>query len=151
MKGRIDMTKVREGDFDPLPPAIYLVEITECAETETKTNKDPMIVITMEIVSGLQKNRKIWDNIIFPQEDSPAMGILFRTKGFLRAINEPCEGLIEYDTSRWIGKKVQVKTSQRTYNGRIKTDIISYISVTDILPEIANKTNWDEEEESPAL
>jgi hypothetical protein len=145
------MTNVREGDFDPLPPATYLVEITECAEKETKKNKDPMISVTMEIISGLQKNRKIWDNIIFPTEDSPAKGILFRTKAFLRAINEPCEGVVLYDTGNWIGKKVQVKTSQRSYNNKIQTDILAYISVVDTIPNpSAENTRWDEEE-SPAL
>jgi len=142
MKGRFNEKGVPDyGTFDTLPEGTYLVEITECADKETKSYQDPMVNVCMKIKIGDHAERKVWDNIIFPLENSPAKGILPRTKMFLKAIKEPSLGdEIVFNSDNWIGKTVNIKTVNEVYNGKERTRVAEYI---------IEKTDWSGEEESP--
>ncbi len=142
MKGKVNMSGFPDfNSFDVLPEGTYLVEIVECADKVTKSYGDPMVNICMKIKLGEYEGRKIWDNIIFPVEDSPAKGILSRTKMFLKSIQEPCLGdEIAFNSDNWVGKTINIKTTNETYNGKERTKVAEYV---------VEKTDWKEEEESP--
>jgi hypothetical protein len=133
MRGQANSTGVKpaDGTFELLPNGEYLFEIDSMKETETR-HGDPMASIALKIAQGEYKGRFVYDNIVIPREGSPSFKIMGRTKHFLHCIAEPYEDLFEYDTARWLFKRVKavVKTETQTegqYAGRSRNVIASYI------------------------
>lgn len=110
MRGRTNMTGIQEsgdGNFPAIPAGSYTMRI-ERIKDKTTANGDPMVSIGLVVASGQYKGRYVWDNIVIPLANSPAIKILGRTKHFLHCIGEPYEGEIEYDSERWMDRIVQV-------------------------------------------
>jgi hypothetical protein len=125
MRGTIDFTGVDESGFPLLPEGVYTFKVSEVAE-KTSKNNDPMVMLTLETVVGNERFL-VWDYILFPSNDSPAVKAKGRTKLFLKCINEPCGELVNYDTDNWIGKTVKARTYHDMYNGDKKAKIKLYI------------------------
>jgi hypothetical protein len=120
MRGKADMNGVQEGGkFERIPDGDYYSRITEVKDKVT-ANGDPMASITLTITEGKFEGRKMWDNIIFPHSESPAIKILGRSKHFLHAIGEPYEGAIEYDTDNWKFKDVIINVGFEPAKGEYK-------------------------------
>jgi hypothetical protein len=135
------------GGFEVLPEGEYVFEIIEIGEKETK-NLDPMAMLVLKVSEGEYQGRKVWDNIVIPNEGSPSFKIMGRTKHFWHCIGEPYEGDVEWNTGNWLHKKVRAKVKHETqtqgkYAGQLKATIESYI-----FDESLNQIAWDD---APAL
>jgi hypothetical protein len=131
MKGTTNMKDIKEsGSFVLAPEGTYEVEIAEIRDGES-ANGDPMITIKLVITSGEYQDSWVWDNILIPHLDSPAVKILGRTKHFLHCINEPYEGEeVEYDSDRWLWKKCKIRIAHEApneYHKRPKAVVAEYI------------------------
>jgi len=116
MKGTANMTGVSEGGFPVLPINEYLVEIADKQDKTTRDNKDPIVSVKLVVVNGEFAGRWIWDNVVIPNPDSPAIKILGRSKHFLHCIGEPYENEIEWDSDRWIGRRCRIIVSHEPEN-----------------------------------
>jgi len=118
----------QEGFSSILPEDDYMLEIVSIEDGYTKKNNDYMANVTFRVIDeGKYYNSLIWDNIIFPEPDSPANKIIGRTKRFLHSINEPYAGDFDVDTDNWIGKTVKVHTGIDEWDGKKKTTIAKYL------------------------
>jgi len=127
MKYSTNMQDVEEGgNFELLPEGSYIFSIDQVEDKVTK-NGDPMVSITLVVAKGDHAGRKVWDNIIFPELNSPAIRIKGRTKHFLHCINEPFEGKIEGNSDMWIGKAVSVIIFHDKYEGKTRAKVAEYI------------------------
>jgi hypothetical protein len=98
--------------FAPIPDDFYDFQITGVKEKLTKNN-DPMVSVTLEIISPLHTGRLIWHNVTFPKVD-PVTGKPPKWAGmsvhFLKTIGEPWEGDYIVTPEAWIGKQFKAKT-----------------------------------------
>lgn len=127
MRYKANTTGISEqGVFEPIPSGTYTVKITNKSDKTTQ-NGDPMVNIELTIQgSGDYAGRKVWDNIVIPQEGSPAIKILGRTKHFLHCIGEPYEGDIEIDSDAWLDKVITIVVGMDTYKGKKKNIVADY-------------------------
>ena len=137
MKGRTNMTGVEEGGaaIKVLPQGEYVVEVVEAKDGLTK-NDDPMISLKLVVDRGEFKGQWLWDNIIIPNEGSPAEKIKGRSKHFLHCIGEEYEGEFNWDNSRWVGKKVTVEVDHEPandYHKYTKPIVAKYILDEDLI------------------
>jgi len=131
MKGRVNMKDVREqGTFELVGEGEHQAMIQEIRDQYSKENKDPMTSIKLRILGGPSEGLWVWDNILIPNEGSPAMKIMGRTKHFLHCIGEPHEGEIEWNSERWINKTVKIKVTHEpanSYHRFVKAIVTQYI------------------------
>lgn len=145
MRGRTNTSGIEENSgYKLLPEGDYHFEIDEIAE-KTTSNQDPMAMITLKVIEGIFKNCNVWDNIVIPAPNSPAIKIMGRTKFFWHCIGEPYEGDVSWDTSRWLHKRVWATVKHEVqkegkYAGKSKAVIANYILNE---PAFAEQTNSD--------
>lgn len=113
------------GKYPPIPDDFYEFKITDVKEKETK-NGDPMVNITLEVVSAQHTGRLIFHNVTFPKID-PATGKRPDWAGmsihFLKTIDEPWEKDFIVTPDAWIGKQFRAKTKTTEYQGKKKNEI----------------------------
>lgn len=135
MKGQVNMNGVQEspnaGEFILIPEGEYLMKIIQVKDKETESG-DPMVSIRFTPVdSEFQERAFVWDNIVIPMPNSPAIKILGRTKHFLHCIGEPYEGdFVTYDSENWLYKTCVVKVKHELPNKHhknIKAVVDGYI------------------------
>lgn len=143
MKGQlIDMRDVEDKPtFEICPKGEHIFEVVQKVDSTTK-NGDPMVSLTLEVYSGPHKGKKVWDNIILStNSNSPAFGIRWRAKMFLKAIGENHEGdTFEWDSERWvfqrcIGQVVHEIQKEGKYKDQPKAVIKLYLPLS-ALPEL---------------
>lgn len=135
MKGICNMSKVKEQGVYVLPDeGEYDIEITTTKDKQTSSGDD-MVSIVLTITSGNFEGAYVWDNIVIPHLDSPAVKILGRTKHFLHCIGEPYDGEeVEWDSENWLYKKCRIKIDHEAPNEHHKNTrgiVESYILVED--------------------
>lgn len=123
-----------QEDYQLLPDGQYMFEISEVqdktpnGEDKVSSNGDPMPNICLRCIEeGEYENSKVWDNILIPDEDSPAYKIIGRTKRFLHAIGEPYQGNFDVDTDDWINKTVEAKIGRGKGDYSNKNIVLRYI------------------------
>lgn len=62
-----------------LPPGKYLAQIVESEMKDTKGGSGQMLSLTMEILEGPEKGRKIWDNLNLKNPNQQTVEIAQRT------------------------------------------------------------------------
>lgn len=164
MKGKSssNMPEGTDTGYALLPVGEYLAQITDYEDRETKSNHDPMVFITLEVLMGDYKGKKLFDNIIFPADNSPAIKIRGKTCHFLHCIGEPHEGDFEWNSEVWIGRQVRATVVHQSYydkEGKPKTsakieqyilddslNTAAYIKATGSKPDAFAGSHWEEEE-----
>lgn len=149
MRGRSNTAGVKESDgsFELLPEGEYLFEISEVGESTTQ-NDDPMAKLVLVVKEeGQYKGKKVWENIVIPNEGSKAWKIMGRTKFFLHCIGEPFEGEFDWDTSRWLYRTVSAMVrhevqEQGKYAGKKKAVIETYLLDTAVQQTNAADDPW---------
>lgn len=108
----------------------YLFEIIEIfKETKTK-HDDPMIIIKLECIGGIdnpEEYNHIYDNIVIPSPDSDGFNISGRTKRFLHAIDEPYQGNFLWDSDNWLTKKCLAKIKNEIWEDKKRNKIAGYL------------------------
>lgn len=120
MKGNCDMSNVPD-QFELLPEAEYEVVLMNYTDQKTKDNSD-LINVEFEITEGDFRGRKLWDNFVIKEN------ALWRLKMFLKALDLPHKGQINFDSDDWINKPLKVKVYHDEYNGKKRSKISDYLS-----------------------
>ena len=140
MRGTTDMTGVKENSgFELLPEGTYIFNI-EDVEDKITQNGDPMILVTYCVAVGDHAGRRTWDNIIFPELNSPAIKIKGRTMHFLHCIDEPYQDKINWNSEMWKGKAVSIRIYHEEYNGKIRAKVAEYILDEESQEVVDNQT-----------
>lgn len=125
-------TEPATGDFDPIEPGQYFLTVVDFTLKSTK-NGDPMLNVQFEISPGQKfEGRMIWDNIIFPYPDSPAIKILGRSCSFLKCLGEPYKGDFTPNPDNWIAKVCRADIATESYQNKhgetkLKNAVKAYI------------------------
>lgn len=75
-----DATQVEpQGDYTPIPPGEYKVQITSSEMVETKAGSGHMLKLEVEIIEGDQAGRKLFDRLNLDNPNAQAVEIAQRT------------------------------------------------------------------------
>lgn len=119
-----DATTVEVQDFEALPAGTYEVVITDSEMRNTKAQNGEMLVLTMDIISGDFKGRKVWDRLNLVNQNPQAVEIATRTLATIcRAI-----GVMQIsETSELHDKPLLVNLARRTTpDGSIVNEVRGY-------------------------
>lgn len=89
-------TVAPRGDLDPIPQGKYIVAIIESEWAATKKGDGHMVKLTLEVLEGEYKGRRVWDNLNLANPNQQAVEIAQRT---LSSICHACGVLRVKDTS----------------------------------------------------
>jgi hypothetical protein len=70
-----------QPSFEPVPQDTYTLMITDSDMVQTKNGNGQMLKLTMQIVDGAHKGRKIWDNLNLINSSTTAVEIAQRNLG----------------------------------------------------------------------
>ena len=96
---------------EPLDEGVYDLTIAKIEETTSSTG-NPMLKVEYD-VSGVEGNRKLWDNYVLIDK------CLWKVKELFDALGIDTSELVEMDVSELLGMQVKAKVIQETYNGDI--------------------------------
>lgn len=118
---RVNFTDVQSTNYEALPKGWYSVKVTDGELRESGPNsKNPgseYINWELTIQEGEFADRKVWTNTsLLPQA-------LFALKGLMEAAGIDASSEIDFEIDHLIGKDVQVRLSQRTYEGEVQNDV----------------------------
>jgi hypothetical protein len=120
MRGNANSTGAdTNNEFNLASKGVHAAVIVEVGEKTTK-NGDPMAVVKLQIVDGLDANAIVYDNVVIPKVGSPSFGIMRRTMEFLKTIGEPHEGEFEYNTENWLNHAVKITVEHEAPNAHHK-------------------------------
>lgn len=78
--GTFDATQVEpQGDYTPIPPGDYKVQVIASEMKETSNHNGHMLVLEMEIIEGDQGGRKLFDRLNLDNPNAQAVEIAQRT------------------------------------------------------------------------
>lgn len=78
--GTFDASQVEpQGDFTPVPPGEYKVQIISSEMVETSAKTGHMLKLELEIIEGDQAGRKLYDRLNLDNPNSQAVEIAQRT------------------------------------------------------------------------
>lgn len=100
----VDFTNTE--DFEPMPVALYEIEIKEVQLKTSKTKGEPMLGIKMEVIAGEYAGRSIFTNLMLAGR---GLGI---TKQAFKALQIPGG---ELDTDDLLGATCTVRLTQNVY------------------------------------
>lgn len=80
LNGTFDATTVEPAQtFDVIPPGDYLVQIIESEMRTTKAGDGQMLALTLEVLEGPSKGRRLWDRLNLVNNNAQAQEIAQRT------------------------------------------------------------------------
>ena len=120
MRGNLNLNGVEEqGMFTILPEGEYVVRVGEVRD-KYSSKGDGYVAVKFTVMEGEHTGSPVWDNINFV----PA--ILGRTKHFLHTIDQPYEGVIEYDSENWIDRELRITIKHEEYQGKMKMRVVKH-------------------------
>lgn len=96
---------------EPLDEGMYLLTIAKAEET-TSQSGNPMLKIEYD-VSGVEGNRKLWDNYVLIDK------CMWKIKELFDALGIDTSAIVDIDVTELAGLQVNAKVIQETYNGDI--------------------------------
>jgi len=121
-----------QGDYDVLPPGKYIVSIDKAEVKQTKAGTGHLIKLTMTVLDGPAKNKKLWDQINIQNPSQQCQQIGLRQ---LSALGRACDVNVVSSEEQFLGKvcvaHVKVKDDNneiRTYS-KVGADVQQYPSV----------------------
>jgi hypothetical protein len=103
-----------ESDFDPVPNGDYEVVIIDSENKQTKAGTGEYLQLTLEVVSGHYKGRKIWDRLNLWNQNQTAVDIANR------ALSQICHAvgkLTPQDSSELHGKPLMARVVVKQSDG----------------------------------
>jgi hypothetical protein len=125
-----------QSDFDVLPPGEYPVLIEAAEYKETKKGDGHYVALTMMVLDGQYKGRKLWDNINIHNPNEKTVTIALKAFGALgRAIG--VEAIT--DTSQLLNQVIAVKAVVKKDNIYGERNAVQkYLSPTEAQPQVGN-------------
>jgi hypothetical protein len=81
LPGKFDPSKIPEDDrnFEPIPAGIYKMQVIESRLQDTSSGSGQILVLTLEVLEGQFKGRRIWDNLNIINANADAQRIAQRS------------------------------------------------------------------------
>jgi hypothetical protein len=116
------------GDFEPLPNGDYDVEVEKATPTTASTGKK-MFKITFRVTDGPYAGKRAFDNLVLVTDNANALSWFFQKMGTMGLdqayfAGNPTDDLI---ASALVGRKLRVKLSQRTWQGKVSNEVKQYM------------------------
>lgn len=100
------------GGTTLLPAGTYDLVITKVEEKKSGKGH-PMVNVTCEVLNNPEFNgAKVFHNVTFLPKADKGSGM---SSHFLKCINQPYEGAIEVDSSKWVGESFKAKLVQEDF------------------------------------
>ena len=87
------------------------------AEVKQSQGGNDMIVVTFEVTKGQDKGARVYEN--YPLAENA----LWKLKGMLQAIGMKCDGKVQLDLDKLIGKICIVSVIDDEYNGQVRSRV----------------------------
>lgn len=113
-KVRVDFTGVES--FNRLSEGQHVVKIAS-AEVKQSQGGNDMIVVAFEATKGQDKGARAYEN--YPLAENA----LWKLKGMLQAIGLKCDGKVQIDLDKLVGKVCIITTSDEEYEGKIRARV----------------------------
>lgn len=153
-KLKLDFTGVES--FNRASEGQHVVKIAS-AEIKQSQGGNDMIVIAFEVTKGEDKGARVYEN--YPLIETA----LWKLKGLLQAIGMKCDGKVQVDLDKLIGRALIIEVRHEEYEGKVRArvDEMKKLSVTtssdddededeDFDEDDEIEADEDEEEEKPA-
>ena len=120
------------------------------AELKQSQGGNDMIVVAFEVTKGQDKGARVYEN--YPLAENA----LWKLKGMLQAIGMKCDGKVQLDLDKLIGKICIVSVIDDEYNGQVRSRVqeckkLAAVAEDDDEDDIDDEDDEDdEEEEEPA-
>lgn len=116
------------------------------AELKQSQGGNDMIVVTFEVTKGQDKGARVFEN--YPLAENA----LWKLKGMLQAIGMKCDGKVQLDLDKLIGKVCIVSVIDDEYNGQIRSRVqecrkLAAVAEDEDEDDIDEDEDDDEEEE----
>ena len=128
-------------DYSALPAGTYTAAIIASESKQTKSGTGSYLELTLEVVDGQYKGRKIWDRLNLQNPNQTAMDIALRT---LASICQAVGVTKPRDSAELHNKPMQVTLAIRNYNGNDSNEVKKYTSVGSKSPVVAPVTRATE-------
>jgi len=115
--------EIQPDSFDALPAGWYEVMIVESENKETKAGTGSYLQLTLEVVSGEHRGRKLWDRLNLDNPNSTAVEIAQKT---LSAICRAVGVLRPQDSAELHDKLMLAKVISKKYEGEDRNEIKGY-------------------------
>ena len=141
-KMKLDFTGVES--FQRMSEGVHVCKIAT-ADVKQSSGGNYMIVVAFEATKGVDKGSRVYEN--FALMDTA----LWKLKGLLQAIGMKCDGKVQLDLDKLVGKTCSVTVKHEEYEGktRARVDSIDKLGAeaTDSEDEVDEDEDFDEEEE----
>ena len=113
-KVRVDFTGVES--FNRPSEGQHVAKIAS-AEVKQSQGGNDMIVVAFEVTKGQDKGARAFEN--YPLAENA----LWKLKGMLQAIGMKCDGKVQLDLDKLVGKVCIIITADEEYEGKLRTRI----------------------------
>lgn len=121
-------------DYSALPGGTYTAAIVASENKPTKSGTGSYLELTLEVIDGQYKGRKIWDRLNLQNPNQTAMDIALRT---LASICQAVGVTRPRDSAELHNKPMQVTVTVRSYNGNDSNEVKKYSAVGSKAPVVA--------------
>lgn len=146
-KLRLDFTGVES--FQRPSEGEHVAKIASADMKQSQGGND-MIVVAFEVTKGQDKGARVFEN--YPLVDTA----LWKLKGMLQAIGLKCDGKVQLDLDKLVGKVCIISVADDEYDGKVRSRIqeckklASVADDEDDEDEVEDEADDEEEEEAPA-
>ena len=113
-KVKVDFTGVES--FQRPSEGEHVVKIVSADMKQSQGGND-MIVVAFEVTKGAEKGARVFEN--YPLAENA----LWKLKGMLQAIGMKCDGKVQLDLDKLIGKICIVSVADDEYNGQVRSRV----------------------------
>lgn len=143
-KVRLDFTGVES--YNRASEGQHVVKIATADMKQSQGGND-MIVVAFEVTKGTDKGSRVFEN--YPLADNA----LWKLKGMLQAIGMKCDGKVQLDLDKLVGKVCIIEVEHEEYNGSIRARVSQCMKLAAAAEEEdedeVDEDEEDEVEESP--
>lgn len=133
-KVKVDFTGVEA--FQRVSEGIHHAKISDIQE-KTSQGGDSMLQVAFEVTSGEDKGNKVFDNLVLTDK------ALWKFKSLLQILGMKCDGKVNVDLDKLIGKTLDINVTHEEYNGQIRARVSDFMK-----PSTASSDDEDEDEDS---
>lgn len=144
-KVKVDFTGVES--FNRASEGQHVVKIATAEMRESQGGND-MISVAFEVTKGQDKGARVFEN--YPLAENA----LWKLKGMLQAIGMKCEGKVQLDLDKLVGKVCIIEVAHEEYDGKLRARVqecrkLAAAAEDDEDEVDEDEFDDDEEEETP--